>query len=82
MQNEMTTKTSKPKTTKPNIDDYDVETFENFLKLAKTEGTDVIKVVCGDKSFEYKVSLHPQTTEQRTRFILGNLCSIKKGTKR
>lgn len=41
------------------IDKWDIELFEKFLKLAKTEGTDAIKVVAGDTANTYKVSLFP-----------------------
>lgn len=31
------------------IDKWDIARLEKWLKLAKTKGTDAIKIVCGDK---------------------------------
>jgi len=40
------------------IDKYDIALFQRFLRLARTEGTDTIKVVVGDKADTWVVSLH------------------------
>jgi len=39
------------------IDKYDIKLFKKFLHLAKTKGTDAIKVVVGDNPDSWVVSI-------------------------
>ena len=41
------------------IDKWDIVLFKRFLKLARTKGTDTIKVVAGDKINTYIVTVIP-----------------------
>lgn len=42
------------------IDKWDIEKFEWFLRLARTEGTDVIKIVAAEKPNTWLVSVFPE----------------------
>lgn len=42
------------------IDKYNIAILERWLKLAKTKGTDTIKIVCGDKIGEWIVTIDPK----------------------
>lgn len=42
------------------IDPWDIEVLEKWLKLAKTVGTDAIKIVAGDEDGQYIVTVEPQ----------------------
>lgn len=39
------------------IDEYDIEVLKHWLHLAKTIGTDAIKIVAGDEPNTYKVTI-------------------------
>lgn len=42
------------------IDPYDIKKLEEWLKLAKTEGTDRIKITTADELDTYKVRIIPE----------------------
>jgi hypothetical protein len=52
------------------IDKWDIQKFEWFLRLAKVEGTDIIKIVAGDFAGTWTVAVSPKYIDEQTRGLI------------